>query len=68
MAGQRDASHLVEGAFGTWMVTAVCRCNSHQSHTPQTCTGRPTGLLMPSVTGLQVFEQALIGSGCVYVR
>lgn len=38
------------------------------NHTPQTCTGRLTRLLMQSVAGLQVFEQVLIVSGCVYVR
>lgn len=50
---------------GWWQ---LCAGATAINHTPQTCTGGRTRLLMPSVTGLQVFEQVLIGSGCVYVR
>lgn len=35
MVGLREVSHLVEGAFVTWMVTAVCRVSSHQSRAKQ---------------------------------
>lgn len=35
MVGLREVSHLVEGAFVTWMVTAVCRYSSHQSRAKQ---------------------------------